>query len=105
MKVITGGRQTGKTSELIKMADGVPGAYIVCRSRDHVEEVDRMAEEMGCDINFPITIDELKHRKGSLTQRHKLLFDDLEDILYRFVLGTPQIIAATIGATDEINLS
>lgn len=87
MKIITGGRGTGKTMRLIEMAHNESGAYIVCRDQEVARRIRNMAKEHGYNINFPITVRELKNRKGSLSHNHKLLFDDLHSLIYQFVNG------------------
>lgn len=58
MKVISGARGTGKTTELInKAAD--EELYIVCFSREEADRVANHAAKIGKKIPHPITMDEL----------------------------------------------
>lgn len=53
MKVIVGGRQTGKTIDLIKRSAECNG-YIVCHSLEECSRIFAIARELDLLINFPI---------------------------------------------------
>ena len=57
MKTICKARGEGKTTDLVKIAEK-NNSYIVCMNRVEVDRVCRVAKEMNCKINFPITFDE-----------------------------------------------
>lgn len=59
MVLVSGARRSGKTSSLIKLADNKNG-YIVCHDMKTVDMVARLAVKLGCDINYPMTFEELK---------------------------------------------
>jgi hypothetical protein len=75
--ILGGRRNCGKTTELIKLAS-VKRLYIVCASRQRVLYVDKLARELGLDIPFPISVDELPLRSGFIKE---VLVDDMEDVL------------------------
>ncbi len=81
MEIITGGRQTGKTTKIIQVAAEKFG-YIICRSQSDAHRIARMAKKMGLDIPFPISYSEF------LSGRHRVnpgikgyLFDGAKDFL------------------------
>lgn len=58
MKTIIGDRQTGKTTELIKMA-AENNKYILVPDRQRALFLSKMAQDMGLHIPFPITLSEV----------------------------------------------
>lgn len=58
MKIIKRGRREGKTTEIIKVA-AKNFSYIVCLSQEEASRVAQEARNMGLDIPFPLTFDEL----------------------------------------------
>ena len=92
MKTIAGGRQTGKTMELIKLsAEG--WYYIVCHSRQEAHRVYGKAIEMGLDIPLPITYDEFLGRQYHSRGVRGFLIDNADMLLSR--LSSVPIIAFT----------
>lgn len=94
MKVIADDRQTGKTTELIKMS-AETGFYIVCHSRREAGRVFRVAIESDLVIPFPKTHREfLAHQyyspgiKGFLIDNLDLLVLSLTDVLVEAVTIT-----------------
>ncbi|MGG0667853.1 hypothetical protein ABE073_04905 [Lederbergia citrisecunda] len=80
--MLVGGRRScGKTTELIKLAS-VKRLYIVCASRERVRYIERLANEMGLSIPFPISVDELPLRSVHIKE---VLVDDIEDVLSYFI--------------------
>jgi hypothetical protein len=88
MKVIHKPRQTGKTTELIKIASQ-EGGYIVCHSHDEAYRISKTAEEIGKQILFPITYDE--YLNGSFCGKNIKAFyiDNVEFLLSRIARGVP----------------
>lgn len=78
MKIIRAGRGQGKTTELIKKSNE-EWKHIICADRKRVKNIVKMAEKMGLDIPYPITISELPLSKGQ--KMDGVLIDDIEDIL------------------------
>lgn len=97
MKMIIKGRSEGKTTELIRMADG-EDIYIVCADSNRVEQLYAMAQSMECKIRFPLTFNEFLNYSG---YQMKFAFDDVDDILQSL---TPyQIIAITLTKDEKEN--
>lgn len=69
MKIIYGGRQTGKTKKLIELAAEAEArgecSYIVCHSHNEAYRIAKVAEEMEKFIRFPIIYDELLAKQYS----------------------------------------
>ncbi len=88
MKVIHKPRQTGKTTELIKIASQ-EGGYIVCHSRGEAYRISKTAEEIGKQILFPITYDE--YLNGSYRGKNIKAFyiDNVEFLLSIIARGVP----------------
>lgn len=99
MKKIILPRGKGKTTELIKLSADTQ-KYILVADRNRVREIQHMAEKMGLDIPYPVTVEEYhrNHFQGSFIRKQGLLIDDVEDVLKRFLNGI-EIVAMTI--TDE----
>lgn len=82
MLVIRGGRQSGKSFELIKMS-AETGTYILVSTRQRALQLTRQAKEMGLHIPFPVTLDELLACRfhGSSIIKQGLFIDDVDDVL------------------------
>jgi hypothetical protein len=86
MQVIIGGRQTGKTTRLIKECAEAEArgevSYIVCHSGQEARRIAQIAKEKGLQIGFPLTYDEfLKGQYSSISQ----LYIDNVDMLIRYI--------------------
>lgn len=84
-KLVVGGRQTGRTTELIKAAaesesDGEV-CYIVCHSQDEAYRISQLAQEMGLSIGFPLTYDEFLYRSYVGQNVDKIYIDNLQFML------------------------
>jgi len=82
MEVIRKPIGAGKTTELIKMANGYNG-YIVCRSKDAASYTFALARFLKCEINFPITYDEFLNGKYCGAGCKKFFIDDADELLFR----------------------
>ncbi len=58
MEIIIKPPGKGKTTDLINMCDGYKG-YIVCHSMEAVEHVAKLAYDLGKEINWPMTFQEV----------------------------------------------
>lgn len=97
MKLIIGGRQTGKTTELIKHS-AETGNYILVHDNNSARIVAKQAKDMGFYIPYPVTVSEMCNRgyfRGSSIRRDGLLVDDLDLILHT-LFGGIEIKEATI---------
>jgi len=88
VKVIHKPRQTGKTTELIKIASQ-EGGYIVCHSRDEAYRISKTAEESGKPILFPITYDEYLNGLFCGKNIKAFYIDNVELLLSRIARGVP----------------
>lgn len=77
MKIIRGNIRSGKTTELIKKSNK-EWKYIICKDKQRVESISKLANDLGIDIPFPITLNELPIRSSYIKS---VLVDDIEDIL------------------------
>lgn len=80
-EVIGGGRRRGKTTELIKRASR-ERLYILCPNRNMAKFIFERAEDMGLNIPFPVTIEDLP-----LTSPHinEVLVDESEMVLEQLI--------------------
>ena len=95
-------RGSGKTTTLIRWADmnahGNQGRYIVVLDHPRAHFVAQLADELKCDIHFPITIQEASRPVGPGVR--ELAIDDLDDILPHLLRNHLPIAHVTI--TEEI---
>ena len=103
MKIIIGGRQTGKTTQLIKEAADRDG-FIVTWSRDRAAQIFKMADDLGVNIRYPISIHDLMRcgLRGSYITT--LYIDDAErmlsQIMYEGTSGRGHVEAITINLVE-----
>lgn len=81
MKVITGGRRSGRTTKLIEMA-AEGGGYIVCHTREEARRIFQKAKEMGLNILFPITYYEFTNRSFYSPRIRGFYIDNVEMLLH-----------------------
>ena len=77
MKIINLDRGQGKTTELVKISNK-EWKYIVCKDQQRLDIIMDVAERLGLDIPFPITIKELPLKSRFI---ESVLIDDIEDVL------------------------
>lgn len=97
MKLIIGGRQTGKTTELIKHS-AETGNYILVPNMNHAKNIAYQARSMGFDIPYPVTLSEMRNNNkfiGSSIRRDGILVDDL-DLVIRQLFDGIEINEATV---------
>ena len=82
MRIIRADRGGGKTTELVKESNR-EWKYIVCKDQQRLDVIMEIANHLGLDIPFPITVRELPISRGSFIK--SVLIDDLEDILPMFI--------------------
>ena len=78
MKIITGKRGCGKTTELIRLCAKYKHAVIVCPNNSQVVHVSIMAQKMGFNIPQPITFYDFTHKNYSKSNVDAFLFDNLD---------------------------
>lgn len=88
MQIICKPRRSGKTTEIIKIADK-NNSSIVCLNLAECRRVARQAEDMGLSIPFPITIDEFI--SGSFFSRgiNSLIIDNAEFVIRHLAKKVP----------------
>ena len=79
MKIISGKRRIGKTSELI-ITSKMTGYPIVTSNISSAENIKNMAKDMNCEIPEPITILQFNNREFKHLI-NRVLIDNLEFIL------------------------
>lgn len=84
MKILSMDRGLGKTRKLIEMAHN-KDAYIVCLNRQRVKCVYKMANNLGKNILFPLTLDEYISRKAVGMHHFEFLLDDADDMVYTLI--------------------
>lgn len=83
VKIIRADRGQGKTTKLVKMSNK-EWKHIVCKDTQRVDVIVDVANKLGLDIPYPITIRELPISQGSYVK--SVLIDDIEDIL-QYIIG------------------
>lgn len=101
MKIIKGGRRSGKTTELIRMC-AENGGYIVCRSYNAASMIQKQSKEMGLKIPYPLTYTELLHKSYYAKGVKKLYIDDADELLRILTRGV-ELEAITINIQEERN--
>ncbi len=94
-QMILGGRRTGKTTQLINLS-AENGRYILVRNMQEASQIAKLANELGVNIPYPITVQEIVVGKleGSSVLRDGLYVDNALDVLEQ-ILGT-EIVTASI---------
>lgn len=83
MKIIKADKGRGKTRKLIKISNK-EWKYIVCADITRVTNIVAIANKMGLDIPYPITVRELPLKAGQRID--SVLIDDIEDVL-QYLIG------------------
>lgn len=96
MRIIAGGRHSGKTIKLIEES-ARRGGYIVCRSRQEAVRIVEQAERMGYDIPFPLTFKDFIQENYYFPGVQPLHIDDA-DLLLTMLSKAP---VATMAFTVE----
>lgn len=103
MKIIIGGRQTGKTTQLIKEAAEVDG-FIVAWSRERAAQIFNMAEDLGIHIRNPISLHDLMRCRLAGSYITTLYIDDAErmlsQIMYESTGGRGHVEAITVNLAE-----
>ncbi len=97
-KLIFGDRRSGKTTELIKESART-GAYIVVSCKNEARDVFRLSKELGLNIPYPLTVNEMIYESPSSYIFQKgILIDNLEEIVCH-LFDYITIHAATVDCT------
>lgn len=102
MEVITGGRRSGKTVELIKRS-AETGIYILVRDQPRARDLFRLAKQLGYSIPYPVTSEEYFRTefRGSCIRRDGLYVDNVDEIIQQFLRGI-QVKAITVAPTKQL---
>lgn len=84
-EIVIGGRQTGRTTRMIKKA-AENNIYIVVANSVRAKIVNEMARSMGLSIPYPVTVWELK-QKNLIGRRYirEVYIDDADAVLEEFI--------------------
>ena len=103
MYQIWGGRQSGKTTKLIKLCQemnrehGKNDTVILVKSHNDAKRVKQMADDLGYhDMPFPVVLEEIWHKHA--THYTKILADDM-DAVFQHILGSWELVGYSI--TDK----
>lgn len=80
-KIIGGKRYCGKTTELIREANA-KHLYILCTNRTIANLIFIQAKDMGLDIPYPITVDDLPLHSSHIKE---VLIDEAETVLQQLI--------------------
>lgn len=93
-KIFTG-PGLGKTRLLIQKSH-LTGATIVCLSHEECDRIQRLADELGLHITFPISFDEFINRKYYAKRIDGFLIDNAEMLLQELTPVKIKAITITI---------
>jgi len=94
MKIIIGGRGSGKTTELIKMCAKDNGR-IICRSKAIANYIMDIAKDMGLKINRPLTYEDFTKHSPMIQGANSLYIDDI-NMLLETMAGRMNVKAVTL---------
>lgn len=97
---VSGGRQQGKTTAMIREASE-HFAYIVCPDRRQAEYVFRMAQGMGVDIPFPITWGDFVANRYNPAGVRGFVIDNLDQCLQS--MTRVPIVGASLPAVEVLS--
>ena len=105
MKIIQGGRCSGKTYTLVQLSH-LSGYPIMTRSKRNKKYIQTMADQLGLTIPEPIVFRSKQDTRGKLLPTDKVLVDDLDGWLSDIVsdyFGSA-VTAATMNIDDNQNV-
>lgn len=80
MKIILGGRASGKTTKLIQES-AETGRRILTHNKETAREIWWQAQSLGYDIPIPLTVMDLKPGTRAEIKKQGILIDDIETTL------------------------
>lgn len=88
MKIIIGGRASGKTTKLIQES-AETGRRILTHNKDTAKEIWWQAQSLGYDIPIPLSVMDLQRIETKAEiKKQGVLIDDLETVLSALCSGT-----------------
>ena len=105
MKIIQGGRGSGKTYTLVQLSH-LSSYPIMTRSIRNKKYIQTMADQLGITIPEPIVFRSKQDTRGKLLPTDKVLVDDLDGWLSDIVSGYfgSAVAAATMNMDDNQNV-
>ena len=103
MKLIIKPRQSGKTSELIRMSEEA-NAYIITLNRGMAEYVSKMAKAQGHNIPHPIALNDYM-RTGFKDSNVKHILIDNADMVLQHIFSEATIDAITMSSEEPERFS
>lgn len=98
MKVIMLERGKGKTTELVKISAETQ-TYILTATKQNVEHICQIADDLGLNIPYPITVNEYLNGKLRGSFIKNILIDNADCVL-QSIFNTVQIDAITLTGED-----
>lgn len=86
MKIIYDKPRTGKTTELIRRC-AEKGGYIVCQDSKQCDDIISMAEEMKCNIPYPMTFSEFVNGKYYAKGVKRVYIDNADMLIKSIAKG------------------
>lgn len=102
MKVITGKRASGKTYQAIKFSSE-NWVYILVKTRREASEVYNMANLVGFNIPYPVTINQVKSDmvEGSILRRDGVVVDNAMAVLQELLPGNINMATVEMESDEE----
>ncbi|MGB2579530.1 AAA+ ATPase superfamily predicted ATPase [Elusimicrobium simillimum] len=100
MKIITGARASGKTTELLRRLPIEGNGYIVVRSKQVAKIIFEYAQSFGLEINFPLTFNEFIENRYWGKRVDWIVIDDAEALLQ--YIAHPGVAIYSITISGEI---
>ena len=107
MKIIAGGRQTGRTTQLIEMAAEAEArgevCYIVCHSQNEAYRIANLARLKELSIGFPLTYSEFIHRRYHSPHIHHIYIDNVEMLIQHLSIVPVAAITIHVEGGDALS--
>lgn len=95
MNLINKPRGTGKTTQLV-YTSATTGYPIVCHNCAMVGDIQKMAEELGCDIPKPVTVAEMRSSMNRGSKKYENVLVD--EIMFFFDAAVKEYLGANVVA-------
>jgi hypothetical protein len=98
--LVFGERRSGRTTRCIRYA-AKNKATIVCPTMKDVDRITITAERLGCEIPYPITVQQFLDSWRPNNQSQSFVIDDLDRILNILARGCPIVTEMEIRLMEE----
>lgn len=102
MNILNKPRRSGKTTELIYASEATGFPIIACKGDNHAESIKLQAEEMGCVIPEPITLEDFRHGFIMRKPYEAVFIDEGEDLIKEAVEAYTRARIAAITVSIEM---